>query len=148
MPVVNYAEEIKEDLKTIVKVENTLKYVLPRRIIQLIKVLKSGRCNLKQAAKLLNISYRTARRHWNFYKKNGIEGIKNWKPPTRTTPKLSDKQLLEIFTKYQPRTLKEATIIIKEKTGVKYTISGLYSRIIKLKIKLKTGRPSHIKKIQ
>ena len=143
---IKYPNVIKEDLKTIIKIENKLKYVVPRKMIQLLKILKTGECDLKKAAKIMGIAYRTAKRYWKFYKTNGINGIKNWKPTEKTKAKLSDKQLLEIIGKHQPRTLKEATKIVEKETGISYSINGIYSRFRKLKIKLKTGRPSHIKK--
>ena len=59
---------------------------------------------------------------------------------------LSDEGIIDIIKKHQPATLKEAVKIIKKEKGVQYSIQGLHKRFKKLKIKLKTGRPSHVKK--
>ena len=69
---VKYPNVVKEDLQTIIKIENNLRYVVPRKMIQLLKILKTGECDLKKAAKIMGIAYRTAKRYWKFYKTNGI----------------------------------------------------------------------------
>lgn len=141
-----YAKSIKEDIKTLMQLELKLKNAFPRKVIQLIKILKTGKSNLKEASQFVGVSYRTARRYWKFYQEKGVEGIKNWKDTRKKAEKLSDKELIEVMKKHYPTTLREAVEIIEKETGVRYSIKGLYSKFKKLKIKLKTGRPSHIKK--
>ena len=75
----NYAQRIKEDINTLKKIELQVKYAFQKKVIQLLKLLKSGKCNLREAAQLMSISYKSACRYWNFYETNGIEGIKKWK---------------------------------------------------------------------
>jgi len=146
MSKVNYPSLIKEDIKTLKQAETKLKYMFQRRVIQLLILLKSGKCNLLEASQLMGIGYKTARRYWKFYKQNGIEGTKKWKDTRKKYEKLSDEKVIKIIAKYKPSTLREAVKIIDELTGVVYSIQGLHKRFKKLKIKLKTGRPSHIKK--
>ena len=137
MPILEYPKLIKEDIKTIIKIENKIQRITPRKMIQLIKILKSGECNLKQAAKILNIGYKTAKRYWRTYKEEGIEGIKNWKDKRKKFMKLSDKELLEIIAEHQPSTLKEAIEVIEKEKNIRYTMSGMYAKFRKLKIKLR-----------
>jgi len=144
---VKYPKLIQEDLKTLKQAETKLKYVFQRRIIQLLILLKSGNCNLSQAAQLMGIGYKTAWRYWKFYQQKGLEGINNWKDTRKKYEKLSDKELIELIEKCQPYTLREAVEIIKKEKGVIYSIQGLHNKFNKLKIRLKTGRHSHIKKI-
>ena len=148
MRKVDYPMLIKEDIKELKQIERKLKYVYPRKITQLLILLKSGKCNLKEAAQLLSISYRAAKKYWQFYRENGVEGIISWRDTRRKRDKISDEELKEIVEQHQPKTLREMSLIIKNKKGVKYSISGLHSKCKRLKIKLKTGRPVHIKKNQ
>jgi len=147
MRKLNYSKLIKEDIKTLKQVQAKLKYAYQRKVIQLLILLKSGKCNLHQAAQLMSIGYRSARRYWKFYNQNGLEGVKNWKDTRKKYEKLSDKEVIDLVAKHQPSTLREAVEIIKKEKGVVYSIQGLHSKFRRLKIRLKTGRPSHEKKI-
>ena len=146
MGKLNYPQLINEDIKVLKQTETKLRYSFPRKVLQLLKLLKSGKCNLKQAAKLMSIDNKTAWRYWQFYKQNGLDGIKNWKDTRIKYEKLSDEELIEIIAEHQPATIREAVEIIKNEKGISYSIQGLHKKFKKLKVRLKTGRPSHIKK--
>ncbi len=96
------------------------------------------------------VSYKKAWSYqlWNRYQAKGLSALSEY-PYKGTKPRLEpEKQssFIAAFGKDHITTLAEAVALLKEQTGISYTIGGMCYVMKRLGIKKKTGRPCHIHK--
>ena len=146
----NYQEKIKESLQELQTLERQTSVARCRDRVRFIRLLKSGEARgQRQAAELIGISYRQGQWLWKQYQQQGISYLSE-NQYKGYSGKLSeqDKQRLQQHLKSdQVETLQDAQEYLQQELGVDYkSISGVSYVFSRLKIKLKTGRPSHVQK--
>jgi len=83
---------------------------------------------------------------WELYSKEGIEKYCDY-PFKGKKPKLNEEQQHWLKAELKQdctRSLSEACALVKERTGVQYSVSAMHYVFKSLGIKKKTGRPSHV----
>jgi transposase len=110
-------------------------------------LLKSGQASSqRQAGEFIGLQERQSQRIWQLYRQGGLRGLMSY-PYQGTFGKLSSEQLSHLRTYLKGdsgQTLADAQRYWQESCSVHYTISGVRMLFKRLKIKLKTGRPTNV----
>ena len=117
--------------------------------IRFLWYLKTGQATSQgSAGELINLKLRQSQNLWKQYQKEGISGLmindtpKNWGKLSST----QISQLLSYLDGDQVKTQKEMQAFIQSEMGIEYTQAGIHYLFKRLRVKLKTGRPSNIRK--
>lgn len=141
-----YDELINEDLEQLRAIENKQKLVQFEKRVQFLIALKSGEAKTqKEAGSQLGWKLRQSQKIWQLYREQGLAGALE-KSGRHGFGKLSSveiSRLNEYLRQFGARSLAEIQQYIQESFGVSYTIGGLSDLCIRLRIKLKTARPSN-----
>ena len=117
--------------------------------IRFLRVLKTGQARSQSAAGLfIGLATRQSQRLWQTYRKKGFSALLSTHYQ-HSFGKLSARQLSILLTflrSDQASKLEDVQAFIASSFGVHYTLSGLSKLFTRLKIKLKTGRPSNVRK--
>ena len=115
--------------------------------LRFVGLLKSGQAtSQRQAGALIGLHQRQSQRLWQGYRQEGLSGLLGY-PYRGTFGKLSSQQLSRLRTYLKGdsvQTLADAQRYLEDSCSVSYTISGVSMLFKRLKIKLKTGRPTNV----
>jgi transposase len=147
----DYAKLIKETVEALLEVEQQQKQALLRDRVRFIRILKAGEVKSQRlAGEQIGLKERQSQRLWHTYRTKGIEGLLAY-PYKGTFGKLSTTQVSRLRSYLKTDsvdTLKQAQTFLQKAFGVDYTLAGISLLFKRLKIKLKTGRPTNIRQDQ
>ena len=151
MRQLNYAEKIRESAEALYVLERKAGASIVRDRLRFLRLLKSGAAATPAAAGAA-VSYKKAWSYqlWNRYAATGLSAFSQH-PFKGTKPRLDSEkqqQFTASLAKDNITTLADAVALLKEQTGIRYTIGGMCYVMKRLGIKKKTGRPCHIHKDQ
>ncbi len=145
----NYASLIIDDLETLKQIEKKQKLVRNGKSVRFLILLKSGQSRTqKKAGEVVGWQVRQSQKIWQKYQESGLEGVLE----TRRRGGFGKLSSIEIsglnryLREMGARSLAEIQSYLKDSYGVEYTIGGVSDLCLRLKIKLKTARPSNYKK--
>ena len=117
--------------------------------IRFLRVLKTAQAKSESAAGLtIGIATRQSQRLWRIYRAKGFSGLL-CTHYQHSFGKLSARQisiLLTFLRTDQASKLEQVQSFLHSSFGVSYSLSGISKLFTRLKIKLKTGRPSNVRK--
>jgi transposase len=143
----NYQAAIKETAEELSKLEKETKDLKGRDRVRFLRLLKIGEASSqKQAGNLIGIKIRQSQRFWQRYQAVGLEEfIKNQYTGRQSKLGINEKKILEErLKKDDVMSLQQAQEYLAKEFGVAYTIGGVSHLFQRLRVKLKTGRPSNI----
>jgi transposase len=144
----NYKKIITESEDYLISLEHQTKDLKARDRVRFIRYLKSGEAiTQKQAGKLIGLQERQSQRLWKTYREAGI-GAMSASNYLGGQSKLSEAQQTELEERLKQDdiwSLEQARDYIEQEYAVSYTIGGLSYLFKRMKVKLKTGRPSNIR---
>lgn len=147
----DYEKLIKESAEDLLELEQKQKQAMLRDRVRFVRLLKTGQAKSQRlAGEQISLKERQSQRLWHTYRQKGMEGLLAY-PYQGTFGKLSTQQLSQLRTYLKSDsvdTLHQAQSYIQDAFGVSYTIGGISVLFTRLKIKLKTGRPSNIRQNQ
>lgn len=145
----NYAEIIDESVEQLQVQARKQKKSYYEKRFRFLMLLKSGQATTqKQAGELIGWKLRYAQKIWQVYQERGVAGLLE-KPQSGSFGNLSSQQiarLLGYMDEFGFGSLEEARLHIKQTCGVSYTIGGVSWLFKRLRVKVKTARPSNIEK--
>ncbi len=144
-----YDELISESLEELSEIEKKQRLVQFEKRVQYLIWLKSGEARTqKEAVIKVGWKLRQAQKIWQIYRERGLEAVLE-KTDQRGFGKLSSVEIGRLngyLREFGARSLAEIQRYIREAFGVDYTIGGLSDLCIRLRVKLKTARPSNYQK--
>jgi transposase len=147
----DYAKLIKETVEELLEVEQRQKQALLRDRVRFIRLLKAEAARSQRlAGEQIGLKERHSQQLWHTYRNKGIQGLLSY-PYQGTFGKLSTTQVSRLRNYLKTDsvdTLKQAQAYLQEAFGIDYTIAGVSLLFKRLKIKLKTGRPTNIRQDQ
>ncbi len=144
----NYQEAISETNDYLIKLERETKDLKARDRVRFIRLLKSGKASTqKQAGVLIGLQVRQSQRLWKQYREEGLSRMcrNNYTGGTAKFDEHLVKQLSERLKQDDIQTLKQARRVLCEEFKIEYTLGGVSYLFKRMKVKLKTGRPTNIK---
>jgi len=140
---------IMEDVDFLENQERLASKAQVRDRIRFLRVLKTGQAKSQAGAGLIiGLASRQSQRLWQSYQEGGFSGLLSTHYQ-HGFGKLSAHQislLLPFLRSDQASKLEEVQAFIHSSFGVDYSLSGISKLFTRLKIKLKTGRPSNVGK--
>ncbi len=144
----DYQVEIAESGDYLRNLERAAKELKARDRVRFIRLLKIGKATTQeQAGVLIGLKVRQSQRLWKKYREEGLSNLCQNNYVGRKA-KLSQAEQEQLRTRLRDDdigTLKQARICLKEEFSVDYTASGVSALFQRMKVKLKTGRPSNVK---
>jgi transposase len=151
MRQINYSEKIQESAQELYTLERKSSAGIVRDRLRFLRLLKEGTAATPPAAGAF-VSYKKAWSYqlWKRYEAKGLSALSRY-PFKGTSPRLDkeqQQQFVAALAKDNISSLSDAAALLKEQTGISYTIGGMCYVMKRLGIKKKTGRPCHIQKDQ
>jgi transposase len=144
-----YAELIAETETELNELENKQKLVQFQKRISFLRLLKSGAASTQeQAGRQVGWKLRQAQKIWRLYREGGVAGVLQ-KNERWQTGKLTSEQRTELIKQLSAsggESLAAVQNYIEQAFGICYSIGGVSVLCQRLKIKLKTARPTNVKK--
>ena len=144
-----YDELIGEELEQLRALEKKQKLVQFEKRMQFLIALKSGEAKTQKAAgSQVGWQVRQSQKIWQMYRERGLAGVLE-KTQRRGFGKLSSveiSRLNEYLREFGARSLAEIQSLLQTTFGVSYSLGGVSDLCIRLRIKLKTARPSNYAK--
>jgi len=144
-----YDELIKESLEELSEIEKKQKLVQFEKRVRFLILLKSREATTqKESGSRVGWKQRQSQKIWQIYRQAGLAAVLK-ASDKRGFGKLSSVQisrLNEYLREFGARSLAEIQQYLQESFGVRYTIGGLSDLCVRLRIKLKTARPSNYRK--
>lgn len=144
---INYAEKIKESEAELLKLEKASSDKYIRDKIRYIRYLKTGVSNSqKEGGLLIGLKGRQSQRLWQQYALGGMPALmkKNQQGYWGQLSSVEQGRLLNYLKGDRTITQEQAAEWIRGQYGVGYTQAGIHYLFKRLKVKLKTGRPSNV----
>ena len=145
----DYGLLIKEDVDFLASQERLCSKAGVGDRIRFLRVLKTGQVKSQVGAGLIiGLGSRQSQRMWQSYQQKGFAGLLST-AYQHSFGKLSARQisiLLTFLRSDQASKLEEVQAFMRSSFGVDYSLSGISKLFTRLKIKLKTGRPSNVRK--
>ena len=145
----NYAQIITESEAELQQLEDKQKLVQFQKRIRFLRLLKGGEAKTQlQAGAMVGWKLRQSQKVWQLYRQEALTAVLR-KPIRFSFGKLSSQQIAHLqqyLAEFGADSLCEVADLIEEMYGVSYTPSGVCKLFVRLRIKLKTARPSNIKK--
>ncbi len=146
----DYPSLIKESVAELQELERTQKHARYRDYVRFVRYLKEGTSTTQLAAgERIGLKARQSQVLWQRYKQEGLKAMLTY-PFEGTVGKLSYSHITRLrnFLRDATRPLTQQQIAdwIRDSFGVEYKQSGISKLFKRLKIKLKTGRPSNVRK--
>ncbi len=121
-----------------------------RDYVRFLRLLKSGACKTQGSAGAeIGLSERQSQRLWAQYRSKGLVGLLS-REGRRGFGKLSAVEMSRLQqmlrTSQAPLTQEQVADWLEAQFGVRYDQSGVCRLFKRLRIKLKTGRPSNVRK--
>ncbi len=145
----NYADLITETVTELSKVEKAQKLVAKQKRVQFLRHLKTGEATTQaQAGGMVGWKLRYSQSIWQSYRRGGLarllDSSERWYFGKLSSVEMG--RLQNYLTEFGAADLAEARSVIEQSFGVRYTIGGVSRLCGRLRIKLKTARPSNVKK--
>jgi len=143
----NYQTEIAENENYLIKLERKTKDGKVRDRVRFVRFLKTGQvATQREAGELIGLGIRQSQRLWQKYRVGGVAAltVSNYAGGTAKLSDTEQRQLVERLKKDDISSLEKARNYLEQEFGVNYTIGGVSYLFKRLKVKLKTGRPTHI----
>lgn len=145
-----YSVLIVENLEELFTLERAQKQARYRDYVRFLRYLKEGSSTTQvDAGARVGLKARQSQNLWLRYQASGLAGLLG-SAPKGTVGKLSYVQIahLQAFLRdaTTPLTQQQISDWIQDSFGVGYGQSGISRLFQRLKIKLKTGRPSNVRK--
>lgn len=145
----NYEEIITESEEELKEIEKKQKLVQLEKRVRFLRYLKSGKAKTQEeAGEKVGWKLRQSQKVWKLYREGRLEAVL-FKPKRWGFGKLSSHQIAELqkyLKEFGADNLQEVCQYLEQGFGVIYTESGVSALCMRLKIKLKTARPSNAKK--
>jgi len=144
----NYQVEISESGDYLRQLERATKDLKARDRVRFIRLLKIGTAiTQKQAGALIGLQVRQSQRLWNQYRTEGLSKLcqSNYVGGKAKLSRAEQEQLRHRLRSDDIGTLEQARVWLKEEFSVEYTVGGVSHLFQRMKVKLKTGRPSNVK---
>ncbi len=144
----NYQEAITESNDYLVQLERDTKDLKARDRVRFIRLLKTGKAaTQREAGALIGLGVRQSQRLSKQYREEGVAAMchSHYQGGTAKLDENQQRQLKQRLKDDDVQSLEQARYCLKQDFGADYTISGVSYLFKRLKIKLKTGRPSNIK---
>ena len=145
----DYASLISESESELLLAERQQSDTKSRDRIRFIRLLKAGICHTQmEAGECIGLKRTQSQKIWRDYKHGGLSSLVA-SPSKRGFGKLSAHQISLLRTRLSLHDISSQPQLahwISQEFGVEYTQAGISLLLKRLKIKLKTGRPSNIRK--
>ena len=145
----NYAHIITESVSELERLETEQKLVQFQKRVRFLLLLKTGTAKTQEAAgKTVGWQKRQSQKMWALYRTGTMTEVLR-KPERYWLGKLSSQEMARLHSylrEFGVESLSEARDLIQQMFGVSYSESGVCVLFQRLRIKLKTARPSNIKK--
>ena len=144
----DYQVEIAESVDYLRHLERATKDLKARDRVRFIRLLKIGQAaTQKQAGGLIGLKVRQAQRLWKQYREEGLSrmGQTNYVGRVAQLSQAAQEQLRCRLQDDDIGSLEQARICLKEEFAADYTVSGVSALFARMRVKLKTGRPSNVK---
>jgi len=144
----NYQVEIAESSDYLRNLERSTKDLKARDRVRFIRVLKIGQAMTQaEAGALIGVQVRQAQRWWKQYREEGLNKLcqSNYLGGQTKLSRVAQEQLRLRLCGDDIGTLEQARVFVKQEFGVDYTVGGVSSLFQRIKVKLKTGRPTNVK---
>lgn len=145
----NYAQIISESETELERLEAEQKLVQFQKRVRFLLALKTGEAKTQEAAgKIVGWQKRQSQKIWALYRTGTMCQVLR-KPERYGLGKLSSREIARLqnyLREFGAGSLSEAGSLIERMFGVKYSESGVCVLFQRLRIKLKTARPTNIKK--
>lgn len=145
----NYAQIITESEAELEQLESQQKLVQFQKRLCFLRLLKTGEAKTQEAAgEMVGWRKRQSQKIWALYRRGTIEEVLR-KPERYRLGKLSSQEIARLqsyLREFGVGSLSEARDLIEQMFGVKYSDSGVCVLFQRLRIKLKTARPTNAKK--
>lgn len=150
MRVLDYSNLIGESAEELLAVERMQEKATVRDSIRLIRYLKEGSVSTQVAAgQLVGLGRTQSQTYWCRYRQGGLAALLPKDRPRGRWSKLSTFQITRLrqrLSSHDMATQQQILDWLREEMGIEYTQGGLSMLLARLKIKLKTGRPSNVRK--
>lgn len=146
---IKYEDRIKESIEQLKSIEQSQKQSRLRDRVRFVRFLKEGRATTQQqAGELVGISARQSQKLWQLYSSQGLQALvlchyKGSWPKLSSTEQARLLQRLDVGDISSQKQLLEW---LKQEMNICYTQGGLSGLLGRMKVKLKTGRPVHVRK--
>ncbi len=142
----DYRKAIKETEAQLLELEHRQTKALLRDRMRFLRLLKTAECpSQAKAGKQIGLGLRGSEKLWKKYRTEGLRGLLTY-PYQGTKGKLTEAQqqrLHQELCKGGMQNLQQVCHYVEEKFGVHYTSPGMWYVLRVLKVKKKTGRPTH-----
>jgi transposase len=147
--LIDYASLIVEDEMELERLAISQKSRQNTDRLRFLRYLKTGQASTQAAAgALIGLKPRQSAALWALYAKGGLPALMIKGGP-RHWGKLDSTQISKVLQRLdgdQVKAQREVAAAIKDETGVSYTQPGIHFLFKRLGVKLKTGRPSNVRK--
>ncbi len=144
----NYAQIITESEAELKELEGQ-KLVQFQKRIRFLLLLKSGEAKTQETAGVMvGWKKRQSQKIWQLYRSGTIREVLR-KPERFSFGKLSSQEIAQLqkyLAEFGADSLSAAVRLIEQMYNVRYTESGVCKLFARVRIKLKTARPSNLKK--
>lgn len=144
----NYQDVITETREYLLQLERETKDAKARDRVRFVRLLKTGEATTQQqAGALVGLGVRQSQRLWQKYWQAGIELMSrsNYKGGKSKLDKEQEQQFVKRLKEDDIQSLEQARAFLKQQCGASYTIGGVSAVCQRLRVKLKTGRPTNVK---
>jgi len=149
MRKIDYKEVIQESLEELLQREKEQKQARMRDRVRFIRYLKEGQASTQsQAGALIGLQRRQSQQLWQKYSSEGLDALLS-NPYKGSWAKLSSTQqarLLQRLDKDDIATQGQLIDWLQQEMGITYSQPGISMLLVRLKVKLKTGRPVNVRK--
>ena len=145
MRTLNYGEQIKQSEEQRLTLERRQTKGLLRRRVRFLRLLKTGTCTTQaQAAERIAVNARQSQKLWKRYRHEGLNKFLSYRFKGHQE-RLSEAQKQALDPKLrgnEMQSLQQACAYL-EQQGLHFSLSGMHYIFKRLKVKKKTGRPTH-----
>lgn len=144
----NYQVVITQSGDYLLRLERQTKDLKARDRVRFIRLLKTGQAaTQKEAGALIGLQVRQSQRLWQQYRNQGLGTMtdSNYKGGTAKLDRAQEQQFVERLKQDDIGGLEQARQFLQQECNVSYTLGGVSALCQRLKVKLKTGRPSNVK---
>lgn len=149
MTAINYKEEITEGVEELLQFERSQKQGRSRDRVRFLRLLKEGiASSQQQAAQMIGLSLRQCQALWKRYKDQGLAKFisNSYKGSWAKLSSVQQARLLQRLDQGDISTQHQLIDWLQQEMGISYTQSGISCLLARLKVKLKTGRPTNVRK--
>ncbi|CAN5620412.1 hypothetical protein BH24ACI1_BH24ACI1_26260 [soil metagenome] len=144
----NYQVVISESSDYLRQLERATKDLKARDRVRFIRLLKIGKATTQaQAGALIGVQERQSQRLWKQYRTAGLSALcqNNYAGGQAKLGAVAQANLRERLQNDDIHTLEKARVCLQAEFGVDYTVGGVSYLFKRMKVKLKTGRPTNVK---